>query len=94
VDFDPGPDSDFKTSKGIEAGYVSAFDPDGNFLWVETWGGTELDSISSNSVCGDDSGNIFVCGSFSGSIDLGPPWESDIHYSNGGSDAYVLKLSQ
>ncbi len=94
VDFDPGPDSTFKTSKGIESGYVSAFGPDGNFLWVETWGGSELDSITSNSVCADDSGTIYVCGSFSGSIDLGPPWESDMHNSNGGTDAYVLKLSQ
>ncbi|MCK4719899.1 hypothetical protein KAU08_04535, partial [bacterium] len=94
VDFDPGPDMVFKTSKAIGSGYVSAFDPDGNFLWVEIYGGAGVTSITSESVCADDSGNIFVCGSFSGSIDLGPPWESDIHNSNGGTDAYVLKLSQ
>ncbi|MCK4719245.1 hypothetical protein KAU08_01225, partial [bacterium] len=92
VDFDPGSDVKLRSSAGTTSGYVSAFDPDGNFLWVETWGDSE--EMYAKSLTTDDSGIIYVCGYFSGSIDLGPPWQSDIHYSNGWTDAFVLKLSQ
>jgi hypothetical protein len=91
VDFDPGPGEAFKSSPGTTSGYVSAFDSDGNFQWVETWGNSE--EMYSTGVTADSNGNIYVCGYFSGSIDLGPPGESDWHTSNGGLDAYVLKLS-
>jgi hypothetical protein len=91
VDFDPGDGTTYRSSPGSTSGYVSAFDSDGNFQWIETWGTSE--EMYSECVTADSNGNIYVCGYFSGSIDLGPPWESDWHFSNGGLDAFVLKLS-
>ncbi|MCX6646751.1 MAG: SBBP repeat-containing protein, partial [bacterium] len=91
VDFDPGDGTTYRSSPGTTSGYVSAFDSDGNFQWVETWGTSE--EMYSESITADSNGNIYVCGYFAGSIDLGPPGESDWHTSNGGLDAFVLKLS-
>ncbi|MCK4719898.1 hypothetical protein KAU08_04530 [bacterium] len=93
VDFDPGPGEAFESSSDKNSGYVSYYDSDGNFQWVETWGNSESYTLVKG-VCVDHLGNIYVCGEFVGSIDLGPPWASDIHYSNCGYDAFVLKLSR
>ncbi|MFH1676646.1 MAG: hypothetical protein ABIC40_06430, partial [bacterium] len=38
VDFDPGPDQVLKGSMGDRDGFISKFDLDGNFQWVQTWG--------------------------------------------------------
>ena len=40
-DFDPGPDETIVASNGHKDIFLSKFDPDGNFLWVLTWGGSE-----------------------------------------------------
>ena len=91
VDFDPGPGQEFRMSPGKKSGYVSAFDSNGNFLWVETWG--KSNDIWAYSITADNQSNIYVCGYFNYSIDLGPPGQPDIHYSDGWRNMYVLKLS-
>jgi len=41
VDFDPGPEEDPQSASGSEECFLSKFDPDGNYLWTDTWGSSE-----------------------------------------------------
>jgi len=40
VDFDPSPNAALKTSQGGSDAFLCKFDLDGNFIWVQTYGGT------------------------------------------------------
>ena len=93
VEFNPG-GGDVYTSNGEGDAYLSTFDSTGNFKWVRTWGGTGLDSCGS--VSADDSGYIYVGGSFNDLIDFapsGPPCYEvpDFHTSHGDRDVFLTK---
>jgi hypothetical protein len=71
--------------------YLSKFATNGSFQSVMTIGSGLYDSGKGVSV--DGSGNIYMCGAFSGTVDLDPTAGSDIHTSTGGSDFYLVKLA-
>ena len=87
VDFDPGTGTDNRTSNGATDLFVSQFDSDGDFQWVNTWGGTSSDYCYSVAV--DDSGNIFSTGGFMYTVDFDPGAGIDNHNSNGGRDIFL-----
>ncbi len=58
--------------------------------WARTWGGADYDS--GFSVATDNSGNVFVAGSFQGTVDFDPGSGADIHASNGESDVFLSKF--
>ena len=89
-DFDPGVGIFNLTSAGFSDIYVSKLDPLGNFLWAIRIGGTS--SASGSAIENDGSGNIFVFGSFSGTVDFDPGAGIFNLTSAGSSDIYVLKL--
>ena len=60
TDFDPGPGEEWHTPVGDWDAFLSKFDPEGNFLWVETWGGS-LDEIAIG-IEVDKFGNCFAAG--------------------------------
>ena len=62
ADFDPGDGIDQHISEGDGDVCVSIFDPDGNFLWAETWG-SQTDDIA-RGIGTDSENNIYLIGSW------------------------------
>ncbi|MFN7911692.1 MAG: SBBP repeat-containing protein [Bacteroidota bacterium] len=92
VDFDPGPGVFTLTALGTTDSYLSKFDPNGNLIWVKAFGGTGVNSISSNSFKQNNAGEFFITGYFGGTIDF-DPGPSFFNLSSGPATAlYVLKL--
>ena len=65
--------------------YVVSYDADGNQLWAKSWGGDNSETPRDVSV--NPAGDIFVTGSFQGSITA-----DDITATGGGYNAYVLAI--
>ena len=91
VDMDPNDGIELRTSNGSNDIFLSSFDVDGNLLWVNTWGGIELDDpcaiVSSIN-------SVFVVGSFRGTVDFDPGPGIDLHEGPAGSwNAFVSKFN-
>jgi len=86
VDFNPGGTAALVNSQGGNDVFFNEFAPDGTFQWVKTWGGAGDDYGYHLAL--DGLGDIAVVGSFQGSVTVG----TDNLVSNGGSDAYLIKL--
>ncbi|MGQ0636154.1 MAG: SBBP repeat-containing protein [Planctomycetaceae bacterium] len=93
VDFDPGAthagDTDILTANRSSA-YVAKYDADGSLLWASP--GVMVDAPGSTSraasVTTDASGNVYIGGSFSGTVSFGA-----YTLTSGGSyDGFVVKL--
>jgi hypothetical protein len=81
-------------SNGNEDAFVMKFDTDGNLTWAKSFGGSSLDF--GNGLTLDGSGNLYVTGLFSGTVDFNPSTTSaDTFFmtSAGDRDVYVLKLT-
>ena len=91
VDFDPGPGVYNMTSVGQGDIFISKFDASGNFLWVKTIGSNSDDEARSMNI--DNNGNLYLTGSFSGTVDF-DPGSAIYNLTNTSVDynAYVLKL--
>lgn len=70
VDFDPGPADHSITSNGNEDSFILKLDAEGNFKWVDRFGGVGIDDGMSIKV--DDIGNVYAVGEFSGTVDFDP----------------------
>lgn len=70
VDFDPGLETSTLTSSGSNDVFISKFDTSGNYLWAKKFGGASTDGSTPISV--DSSGNIYLSGDFSGTVDFDP----------------------
>ncbi len=69
VDFDPGPDV-FNLSTARSGLFICKLDTLGNFVWAKAFTGTY--SCQGNAIALDSSGNIYLTGSFEGTIDFDP----------------------
>jgi hypothetical protein len=88
-DFDPGlPEVKF-TSNGSMDVFLSKFDPSGTFIWVKVWGAGSGALDQGHRVAVDASDNVYVTGSFEGTVDFNPGTGSDPHISKGGYDAFL-----
>ncbi len=90
VDFDPGFGLDEHTSNGQADIFLSKFDPNGDFQWVCTWGGSDFDW--GYGVAIDESGNAYVTGCFKEAVDFDPNPGVDEHTSNGDYDIFLSKF--
>ncbi len=73
-------------STGSSDVFAAELDQNGNWLWARVAGGTGADECFG--IMADVSGNVFICGNFSGTAQFGPqPLES-----MGGNDIFVAKL--
>jgi len=90
IDFDPGP-GEFRLSPvgNIDA-FVLKLDNNGNFVWAKRIGGSAIETGASVAV--DHSGNAYVTGFFWGTIVFDSVVGVSNITSNGGYDAYVLKI--
>jgi len=91
VDFDPGAGTTQLTAVGGADVYVSRFSTNGSFQWVRGWGGSSEDvglDVGINSY-----GDLFVTGSFYGTVDFDPSAGIDEHSSNGERDVFLSKFT-
>jgi len=94
VDFDPGPGVEERTACGDESAdaYVLKIDPTGEYQWVLTWGAESGDYAYDLAIDGQN--NIYVAGSFRGTVDFDPgPGEKIFTSSDSYSDAYISKFN-
>lgn len=91
IDLDPSPALDIWSSAGGVDAFIQKLDNSGNYIWGETFGGTDTDMIRSIAV--DQAGWIYTTGYFNGITDLNPDplWNTSTG-SMGGSDVFVQKL--
>jgi hypothetical protein len=82
VDFDPGSGRTVKRSDGNIDAFLSKFNSNGDFQWVQTWGGREWGD-GGKSIVVDNSGNIIVGGGFGGTVDFDPGRSVDNRVSQG-----------
>jgi len=90
VDFDPGPLMESRTSNGFTDTFVSMFDADGNFQWVDAWGGTLYDE--GEDIASDGTSLIYVTGRFCSIVDFDPSGGIDEHIASDAADVFLVKL--
>lgn len=89
MDFDPSIGIASKTSLGMADMYLAKYDANGNFLWVKSMGGPEVDngfSVTTNS-----NNEIYLCGYFKGTALFDD--NSTQLTSNGHWDIFLAKYS-
>jgi len=91
VDFDPGSGIDNSTSNGEGDVFLSSYDSSGNFQWAKTWGGSSWDIGFGVAV--DGSGNVYVTGYLSETVDFDPGLAEDNHTSNGVYDVFLSRFN-
>ena len=91
VDFDPGSGVFNLIAVGIYDIFILKQDPQGNFLWAKSFGGSGDDR--SSSIVLNGLGNIYATGFFSDTADFDPNVGIYPLISNGVSDIFVLKLN-
>ena len=91
VDFNPGSGTNNLTSNGFSDIYVLKLDGLGNFIWAKSIGGIGQDK--GNSIYVDPTGNVFVTGYFSDTVDFDPGTGTSNIGSSGEKDIFVLQLS-
>ncbi len=94
ADFDPGPGVyTLATSGGLtnNDGYIQKLDPNGNHLWTGHLKGTGNDQPSAITI--DKINNVYVSGTFAGTIDMNPFISQTQNLTAAGStDGFVLSL--
>jgi len=89
VDFDPGPAASNLTSAGKVDAFVCKLNTSGNLVWTIQLGGAGTDRAEYVTV--DALGNIYVTGSFSGTVDFDPGPGTASLSAQAGTDAFVAK---
>jgi len=93
VDFraDWGGGSDSRASAGSSDIFVTLVNSDGSYGWTRVAGGTSNDQASDVAV--DASGNLFLTGSFDGTVDFRAGWGGGTDIKTGTvQDAFLLRI--
>ena len=92
VDFDPGLGVDEHTSHSVTRDiFLSKFNTSGELLWTITWG--SYDAAYDHEVAIDGNDNVYVTGSYYGTVDFDPGLEVDEHISYGHTfDIFLSKF--
>ncbi|MFI5218676.1 MAG: SBBP repeat-containing protein [Bacteroidia bacterium] len=91
VDFDPGPGIFNLVSAGNRDLFILKLDAAGNFIWADRIGNFADDYAKA--VITDNSGNIFITGYFTDTVDFDPGPGTFSLVSAGVSDIFILKLN-
>ena len=100
VNFNPTGTGTSFTSAGTQDSFVARFAPTGSLLWARTFAGqitTTPTTITSavgqgSAIVLDSSGNIFLTGSFQGTVNFGTTAQPNLQTSAGASVTYVARL--
>ncbi len=87
VDFDPGTGVTNLSAVGGKDIFILKLDPNGNFVWAKSFGGTEGIGIAI-----DGMGNVITTGYFSDTVDFDPGTGVMNLTSAGETDIFILKL--
>ena len=60
VDFDPGPGTHIVSTSGVQDCFINKLDPEGNWVWTTTWGGTANSDDRAQLIDIDHNGNLYV----------------------------------
>ena len=88
--FDPGEEIYEYPPTGSSKAFLVKFNTNGNLIWDLIW-----EDIKDNSILGveaDSTGNVYVTGYFTGTIDLDPGEGTEEYTSNGDADVFLIKL--
>jgi Secretion system C-terminal sorting domain/Beta-propeller repeat len=91
-DFDPGESPEMRTSNGSYDAFLLKLDADGNFVWVNTFGGNNYDKC--NAIVVDENSNIYLAGSFQEVVDFDQSNDVEVHAGSGAFDFFVMKVNQ
>jgi hypothetical protein len=91
ADFDGSAATVNRTAAGDRDAFVTKHTPDGQFVWVATFGGTGTDL--GNGVDVDPSGDVYVVGSFEATADVDPGAGTQTLTSAGQEDMFIAKLN-
>jgi hypothetical protein len=90
-DFDPGPSVFNLTSLYADDAFIIKLNSDGNFVWAKAWGGVQ--DCYTGRIYADPSGNVYVTGSFGGTIDFDPSAAvSQLTSAGSFSDIFISKF--
>ena len=91
MDFDPGAGTFNLTASNVYNDiFISKLDASGNFVWAKSIGGSNEDR--GYSIATDASGNVYISGQFSGTVDFDPGAGIFELTSELSSDTFILKL--
>jgi len=91
ADFDPGSGVVERTALGWADVYIVMLNPDGDLVWIQTFGGEGLEAGSA--VTTDDSDNVYIAGWFSYISDFDPGPGTDERTAVAITDAFVSKFN-
>lgn len=89
VDFDPGPGTVNLIGNGF---FLAKYNYNGEYIWAKSFIGTTVNQrigIATDAAC-----NIYITGSFEGTVDFDPNAGIDTLVSNGYSDIFLAKYDQ
>lgn len=90
-DFNPGNGTSEMTSQRRTDSFLSKFTGDGDYKWSTSWEGDG--QLAVFSIAADRSGNVYLSGRYSQTVDFAPGPTNDPQTSVGISDAFLLKLT-
>ena len=92
VDFDPAPDGfDVYSVSFFTDIFLCSYDTDGNYQWVNTWGGIYADSCSRLQF---HDGQFYLTGYFGQTCDFDPGTGKDVYTAAGYIDSFLLRYSR
>ena len=89
VDFDSSAVTDERVSAGSYDGFIKKMSPEGDLLWVKTFGSTGGDT--GRQLITDAEGNVYIVGFFALTVNFDAPTNTAVT-SKGSDDIFILKL--
>jgi gliding motility-associated-like protein len=91
VDFNPNGVTRSFSSAGLEDAFVNKMDAAGNFIWAKAIGGNLSDH--GRSITNDDSSNVYLTGTFQGTVNFNPIGGAATLSSVSSNAIFILKLT-
>ncbi|HRK53330.1 MAG TPA: FlgD immunoglobulin-like domain containing protein [Cyclobacteriaceae bacterium] len=91
IDFDPSSSQVLLNSVGNQDMFIAKYTSSGAYVWAKQLGTATQEQVKSLKI--DDSGNIYVCGFFYGTVDFDPNAGTFNMTSNGSSDGFLAKYN-